>query len=375
VTVSEDGDDVSVKPGVVLALTVSVIVVVAVTDPEVPVTVTVNAPVVAVLLAVRVSTLVLVVGFVPNEAVTPLGRPDTASVTLPVNPPVSVTVIVSVPLLPCVIDNEDGDAASVKPDDPGIVTAMVVEWLIDPSVPVMVTFVVPAAVPVCAKKLTETVPLLLTEEGLKFACTPEGKLLALTDTLPVSPPTYPMVIVLDTLVPGGTVTAAGEAEMVKFGSAVTFRVSVVDAVVEPLVPVTVTVAAPTVAVFEAVKVRVLPEEPVTVVGLNVAVTPEGSPLTLNVTTPLKPLIELTVTLLAALVPCSTVTPDAVMLKPGVVLAGTAGNAFCTSMVNSAIQKVPAEGEFANASVGILLANALSWEGSQLGSPPVEVTPL
>jgi hypothetical protein len=242
-----------------------------------------------------------------------------------------------------------------------MVTAMVVEWLIDPSVPVIVTLVVPAAVPVWAKKLTETVPLLLTDEGLKFACTPEGKPLALTATLPVSPPTYPMVMVLDTLVPGGT--------------AVTFRLRVVDEVVEPLVPVTVTVAAPTVAVFDAVKVSVLPEEPVTVVGLNVAVTPEGSPLTLNVTTPLKPLIELTVTLLAALVPCSTVTPEAVMLNPGVVLAGTAGNAFCTSMVNSAIQKVPAEGEFANASVGMLFASALSCEGSQFGSPVVEVTPL
>ena len=145
---SDDGDDASVKPGVVLVLTASAIVVVAVSEPEVPVTVTVNAPVVAVLLAVRVSMLLLVVGLVPNEAVTPLGKPDAARVTLPVNPPVSVTLIVLVPLLPCVIDNDEGDAASVNPAAPGMVTAMVVVWLIDPSVPVMVTFVVPAAVPV-----------------------------------------------------------------------------------------------------------------------------------------------------------------------------------------------------------------------------------
>lgn len=184
-----------------------------------------------------------------------------------------------------------------------------------------------------------------------------------------------MLIVLDTLVPGGTVTDVGEAEMVKFGSAVTLRVSVVDAVVEPLVPVTVTVAAPTVAVFEAVNVSVLPDEPVTEVGLKTAVTPAGSPLTLSAITPLKPLIELTVTLLAALAPCSTVAPEAVMLNPGAVLEGTTGNAFWTSMVNSAVQKVPAEGEFGNASVGILLASALSCAGSQFGSPVVEVTPL
>ena len=46
------------------------------------------------------------------------------------------------------IDNDEGDDAKLKPVAPGIVTAMVVEWLIVPSVPVMVTFVVPGAVPV-----------------------------------------------------------------------------------------------------------------------------------------------------------------------------------------------------------------------------------
>jgi hypothetical protein len=56
-----------------------------------------------------------VVGFVANDAVTPLGKPEAASVTLPVNPPVSVTLIVSVPLLPCVIASDEGDDASVKP--------------------------------------------------------------------------------------------------------------------------------------------------------------------------------------------------------------------------------------------------------------------
>jgi hypothetical protein len=148
VMVSDDGDAPSMKPGFVLTFTASAIVVAALSEPEVPVTVTVNAPVVAVLLAISVSTLLLVVGFAPNEAVTPLGKPDAASVTLPVNPPTSVTLIVLVPLLPCVMVSEDGDTASVKPEDPGMVTAMVVEWLIEPSVPVIVTLVVPGAVPV-----------------------------------------------------------------------------------------------------------------------------------------------------------------------------------------------------------------------------------
>ena len=45
-------------------------------------------PTVAVLLAVSVSSLksVVVVGFGENDAVTPLGRPETARLTLPANP-------------------------------------------------------------------------------------------------------------------------------------------------------------------------------------------------------------------------------------------------------------------------------------------------
>jgi hypothetical protein len=94
------GDAAMVKFAVAVALTVSATDVVAVKLPEVPVIVTVDVPVVAVALAVNVSTLVPVVGFVPNAAVTPLGNPDAASVTLPVNPFTSVTEIVLVPLLP-----------------------------------------------------------------------------------------------------------------------------------------------------------------------------------------------------------------------------------------------------------------------------------
>ena len=40
----------------------------------------------AVLLAVNVRTLVALVGFVPNEAVRPLGRPLTCRSTFPVKP-------------------------------------------------------------------------------------------------------------------------------------------------------------------------------------------------------------------------------------------------------------------------------------------------
>jgi hypothetical protein len=112
--VTEAGDAATEKFGVAVEFTVRASVVDAVKLPEVPVIFTVADPVVAVLLAVSVSTLVPVVGFVPNAAVTPLGRPDAARVTLPVNPPTSVTVIVLLPLPPCVIVRLLGESERVK---------------------------------------------------------------------------------------------------------------------------------------------------------------------------------------------------------------------------------------------------------------------
>ena len=81
-------------------LTVKAIVVNAVRLPEVPLIMSVAVPVVAALLAVSVSTLLPVVGLVAKTAVTPLGNPDAAKVTLPVNPFSLVTDRVDVPDAP-----------------------------------------------------------------------------------------------------------------------------------------------------------------------------------------------------------------------------------------------------------------------------------
>lgn len=54
--------------------------------PEVPVIVTLAVPVVALGLAVKVKVLVLVVLLGLNEAVTPLGRPEAAKLTLLLKP-------------------------------------------------------------------------------------------------------------------------------------------------------------------------------------------------------------------------------------------------------------------------------------------------
>jgi hypothetical protein len=57
----------------------------------------------------------------------------------------------------------------------------------------------------------------------------------------------------------------------------------------PLVPVTVMVYVPVGAELDAARFSVqFPEPPVTVIGLKVAVTPEGTPLADNAMSPVKP---------------------------------------------------------------------------------------
>jgi hypothetical protein len=82
--------------------------------PDEPVTVTVNAPMAAVALAVNVKVLVVVAGFLLNDAVTPLGNPDADKLTLPLKPLSGVIVIVLAPLVPCVIVKLLGESERAK---------------------------------------------------------------------------------------------------------------------------------------------------------------------------------------------------------------------------------------------------------------------
>jgi hypothetical protein len=97
-----------------LEFTVSEILVWFVKLPDEPVTVTVNTPMAAVALAVSVKVLVLVAGFVPNDAVTPLGSPDEDKLTLPLKPFCGVIEIVLAPLVPCVMVKLLGEAERAK---------------------------------------------------------------------------------------------------------------------------------------------------------------------------------------------------------------------------------------------------------------------
>src|ERR1700743_8822 len=83
----------SVKVG---ATTLRGMVVVTVRLPEVPVMVSVLVPPGAEALALTVSVVVPDVGLGEKDAVTPLGRPETARLTLPVNPYSGATVMVLV---------------------------------------------------------------------------------------------------------------------------------------------------------------------------------------------------------------------------------------------------------------------------------------
>jgi hypothetical protein len=113
-----------------------------------------------------------------------------------------------------------------------------------------------------------------------------------------------IVIVLLPLEPCVRLRLFGDAEMLKFGTALTVRVIVVMFVRLPDVPVTVTVAVPRVAVLLAESDSVLVVE--VLVGARVAVTPAGNPDTDKLTLPEKAPTGATVIVLVPFAPCNTV---------------------------------------------------------------------
>jgi hypothetical protein len=271
------------------------------------VTVTVNAPVVAVLLAVRVSTLEVADAAGLNEAVTPLGSPVAVKVTLPVNPPVSVTMTVSVSLAPCLTDTVAGEDVRLKPATGKALTvsAMVVLAVVAPEVPVIVTVTGPPVVAVLLAVSVSTLEVA-DEVGLNEAVTPLGRPVAAKDTAPVNPPVSVTVTVSVVLLPWVTDAVDAEGARLKpdTGKALTVRATVVLAVVLPDVPVMVTVTGPpTVAVLLAVSVSTL--EVADEVGLNEAVKPLGRPVAVKDALPVNPSTSATEMVSVALLPWVT----------------------------------------------------------------------
>ena len=169
----------------------------------------------------------------------------------------------------------------------------------DPEVPINSMVVVPvdARLEALHVMVTFTLPFGGGVTGLEDAVadTPLGNLLTLSSTAELNPLTLVIVRVVDVRPPSTIVNEEGDSDMVKFGvpeDALTVREIVVLWVVEPEVPVIVTVAVPTVALEDAVSVRVEVALPLAggVTGLveNAAVTPLGRPVALSVVAELKP---------------------------------------------------------------------------------------
>lgn len=355
-----------------MLVTVSAMVVVALTVPLVPVMVTLLVPAVAVLDAVNVTVLVPVVEAGLKLAVTPLGKPLAASATVPVKPLDGLTVIVLLAVPPWATETLVGFAASVKVGVvPVTVKAMVALWVRFPLVPTIEILVVPDGVFDCPLKLMLMVPLPLTELGLKLALTPEGRFVADTDTVPVKPNNAATVTEAVGLDPGVSVTEAGGLAVIeKSGRPTMVRVSSVDCVIEPLVPVTVMVTGEvgTGALAAAVKVSVLTPSPLAILGeLKAAVTPVGKPLTVRATVPANLFTGRTVIAVLPVAPCSTLVPLPETLKLGLVVVGIGGKAFCTSCVNSVAKNCPAGGELAMEPVRVFPANGFVLAGLQFGS--------
>ena len=112
--------------------------VVALSVPEVPVMVIGYVPATVVEATARVTTLEVADEAGLNVAVTPVGRPETANVTLPANGLTSATVIVSVPLAPGATVRVVGEAERLKLPSPVTVNEMEMVALSVPEVPAIV---------------------------------------------------------------------------------------------------------------------------------------------------------------------------------------------------------------------------------------------
>lgn len=177
---------------------VSAMVALLVEVPDVPVTVTVDRPAAAVLAAAKVSALLPDV-IAPKVAVTPVGRPDAANATVPLNPFVGTTVIVLAPLAPGRTLRLVGDAVRVKLGGTATVKLRVVVLCRLPDVPVMVTVEVPSTAEVVAVRVS--VPGLAAVAVVKDAVTPVGRPVAARVTVPVKPLCGAMVMLLAPVAP------------------------------------------------------------------------------------------------------------------------------------------------------------------------------
>lgn len=212
------GEAESVKLGGSAAVTVTSTVVVALNEPDVPVMVTDVGPTIAAEdVAVKVTTSVPDVLPAVKAAVTPDGNPDVVYVTVALNPPTALTVIVLVTEPLSGTDTLVGEAESVKLWGTVTVTPRVVVSVSEPEVPVMVA--VTALEVIAADEVAVSVTTSVPEvPAAKLAVTPLGRPDAVKVTAPVNPSTGVIVMVLVAVPPWVIDTLVGESESVKVGA-------------------------------------------------------------------------------------------------------------------------------------------------------------
>jgi hypothetical protein len=166
-----------------------------------------------------------------------------------------------------------------------MVSTMVAVFLAAPEVPVTVTVYVPGTAVLPGVKVN--VLLLLVLAGLNVAVTPLGSPDAARFTLLLLRPIglTTLIALLALLPPTRRVRLLAEDERLKLGTGMV-NAMVVVLVRAPEVPVTVTVCVPGTAVLPGASVSALLL--LVLAGLNVAVTPLGSPDAARFTLLLKP---------------------------------------------------------------------------------------
>jgi hypothetical protein len=223
--------------------------------PDVPVMVTVAVPGLALDVAENVRVLWLVVLAGLNPAVTPLGKPETESATVPAKPFSPLIAIVLAPFAPGAMVRLDGVTKRPNRGGAAIVSAIETLPVRLPEVPVIRTVAAPGAAELEALRVTE-VPVVTVDDP-KVAVTPAGRPLTDRFTEPVKPPCPLTEMLLPPLPPGLRLMLVGDAPSVKPGTPVTARAIVVLLVIAPATPLMVTVAWPGAALPSTLNVKVL----------------------------------------------------------------------------------------------------------------------
>lgn len=128
-------------------------------------------------------------------------------------------------------------------------------------------------------------------DGVSVAAVPLGSPLTLNATSPVKPSTGSIVTVYVAFPPTNAELTDGAIEPVKSAAVATSKPRGVVCDRLPLVPVSIRVLLVGASVLPDVMVSTdAPEPPLTILGLKLAVAPDGTPVTLRVTLPVNPLM-------------------------------------------------------------------------------------